>query len=52
MTLPIMYCRGVPSSCALMKSPIAGMNVSSAPAKTPGSESGSVTRRNETTRFA
>ena len=46
MTLPIMYCPGVPSSCALTKSPAAGMNVSIVPAKTPGSESGSVTRRN------
>ena len=51
MTLPIMYCCGVPSSCALMKSPAAGMNVSSTPAKTPGSESGSVTRENDTARF-
>ena len=29
-----------------MKSPAAGMNVSSVPATTPGAESGSVTRRN------
>ena len=29
-----------------MKSPAAGMNVSSVPAKTPGRESGSVMRRN------
>jgi hypothetical protein len=35
-----------------MKSPIAGMNVSSTPAKTPGSDSGSVTRTNDRTRFA
>ena len=28
--------RGVPSSWALMKSPAAGMNVSSVPATTPG----------------
>ena len=47
MTLPIMYCWGVPSSWALMKSPAAGMKVSSVPAKTPGSESGRVTRRND-----
>ena len=46
ITFPIIDWRGVPSSSALMKSPAAGMNVSSVPAKTPGSESGSVTRRN------
>ena len=45
MTFPIMYWRGVPSSCALMKSPAAGMKVSSVPAITPGIESGSVTCR-------
>ena len=46
MTLPIIRCPGPPSSSALMKSPTAGMNVNSVPAKTPGSEMGSVTRRN------
>jgi hypothetical protein len=50
MTLPIMYWRGVPSSSALMKSPAAGMNVSSVPATTPGIDSGSVTRRNTSRR--
>ena len=45
MTFPIICWRGVPSSSALMKSPAAGMNVRSVPAKTPGSESGSVTRK-------
>src|SRR5438445_10524013 len=45
MTFPIMWVVGEPSSWALMKSPAAGMNVSSVPATTPGSESGSVTRR-------
>ena len=52
MTLPIMYCFGVPSSAALMKSPHAGMNVSSEPAKMPGSASGSVTLRNAVARLA
>ena len=46
MTFPIMWFSGEPSSWALMKSPAAGMNVSSVPATTPGSESGTVTRRN------
>ena len=44
--------RGVPSRAALMKSPVAGMNVSSEPAKIPGRASGSVTRRNAVTRLA
>ena len=44
MTLPIICDWGLPSSSALTKSPTAGMNVSSEPAKTPGSESGKVTR--------
>ena len=52
MTLPIMNCCGVPSSAALMKSPQAGMNVSSEPAKMPGSASGSVTLRNAVARLA
>ena len=46
MTFPIMYCFGVPSSCALMKSPAAGMKVRSVPATMPGADSGRVTRRN------
>ena len=46
MTFPIIACFGVPRSAALMKSPAAGMNVSSVPATIPGAESGSVTRRN------
>ena len=41
-----MWLFGEPSSCALMKSPAAGMNVSSVPATTPGNDSGNVTRRN------
>ena len=52
ITLPIMYWRGVPSSAALMKSPHAGMKVSSEPAKMPGSASGSVMRRNAVVRLA
>jgi hypothetical protein len=52
MTLPIMNWRGVPSSRALMKSPVAGMNVSREPAKIPGSASGSVTLRNAVARLA
>ena len=52
ITLPIMYWRGVPSSAALMKSPQAGMKVSSEPAKIPGSASGSVTLRNAVVRLA
>ena len=47
-----MWLFGEPSSSALMKSPAAGMNVSSVPATTPGSESGSVTRRNVLKLFA
>jgi hypothetical protein len=47
-----MNVRVVPRSCALMKSPEAGMNVSRVPAKTPGRESGSVTRRNAVPAFA
>ncbi len=35
-----------------MKSPAAGMNVSSVPATTPGIDSGSVTRRNAFGRLA
>ena len=35
MTFPIIYCLGVPSSAALMKSPAAGMNVGSVPATIP-----------------
>src|SRR5919206_509674 len=46
MTLPIMYWRDVPRNCALMKSPTAGMNVSSEPANMPGRASGTVTLRN------
>ena len=42
ITLPIIDRRDVPSSAALMKSPFAGMKVSSEPAKMPGSASGSV----------
>jgi hypothetical protein len=45
--LPIICWFGPPSSSALMKSPLAGMKVSSVPATTPGIESGSVTRRND-----
>jgi hypothetical protein len=52
MTLPIMYWRGVPSSSALMKSPVAGMKVNSEPANRPGRASGSVTFRNAVTRLA
>ena len=37
---------GPPRNLALMKSPAAGMNVSSVPDTTPGSESGSVTFQN------
>ena len=40
-----MYWLGVPSSEALMKSPTAGMKVSSEPAKIPGRARGSVTLR-------
>ena len=45
MTWPIMTVSVLPSSRELMKSPAAGMNVSSVPATTPGSDSGHVTRR-------
>jgi hypothetical protein len=47
-----MYWRGVPSSSALTKSPTAGMNVRSDPAKMPGSASGSVILRNAVARLA
>ena len=47
-----MYWFGVPSSSALMKSPAAGMKVSSVPATTPGIDSGSVTRRKTSRRRA
>jgi len=43
ITLPTIRVFGLPSSVALMKSPAAGMKVSSVPATTPGSESGQVT---------
>ena len=45
MTLPTIVVLGLPSSSALMKSPIAGMKVRSEPAKMPGIASGRVTRR-------
>ena len=51
MTLPIMYCWGEPSSCALMKSPHAGMKVSSVPANTPGSPGVVVTSPKLLTQF-
>ena len=46
MTFPIMAWFGPPNNSAVMKSPADGMNVSTVAAKTPGSDSGSVTRRN------
>ena len=46
MMLPIMTCLSLPSSSALTKSPVAGMNVSRVPAKMPGSDSRRVTLRN------
>jgi hypothetical protein len=45
-TLPIIVVFGDPRYCAFTKSPAAGMNVSSPPANTPGSESGRTTLRN------
>ena len=45
MSLPIMRVRVLPSSSALMKSPQAGMKVSSVPATRPGIASGNVTSR-------
>ena len=50
MTLPIIRVCVLPSSSALTKSPMAGMNVRSEPAKTPGRESGRITRRNDSDR--
>ena len=46
MTEPSIVVWVLPSSRALMKSPAAGMKVSSVPATTPGSDSGQVTLRN------
>ena len=43
---------GLPSSWTLMKSPAAGMKVSSVPETTPGSDSGQVTLKNPTTGLA
>ena len=45
MTWPIITVWVLPSSRELMKSPAAGMKVSSVPATTPGSDSGQVTWR-------
>ena len=47
MTWPIMIVCVLPRSRELMRSPAAGMNVSSVPATTPGRDSGHVTRRND-----
>ena len=52
MTEPTMRWLGLPSSCALMKSPAAGMNVSRVPETTPGSDSGQVTLKKPTTGLA
>ncbi len=41
--LPIIVVFGLPRYSEFTKSPAAGMNVSSVPANTPGSESGSTT---------
>jgi hypothetical protein len=46
IALPTMRVLGLPSSSALMKSPAAGMKVSSVPATTPGIDSGHVTLKN------
>ena len=45
-TLPIMRWASLPTNSTLMKSPDAGMKVSSEPANRPGRLSGSVTLRN------
>ena len=54
MTFPIICTSGLPAPMisALMKSPMAGMNVSSEPATTPGSERVNVTRQNACQRLA
>ena len=46
MTLPIIVVCVLPRYSALMKSPTAGMNTSSPPASTPGTDSGKITLLN------
>ena len=52
MTLPIIVVSRLPRMVAFTKSPTAGIKVSSEPAKTPGIDRGSVTRRNDWKREA